>query len=319
MLCAMLCKMFKTQTQIIKIMKKKYFAKSWLMGISLIFIIAVWSVLIEPNIIKIEKISLNIKNLPTSFDGAKIVHLSDLHSKNYGKTEKKVLKILNRLNPDFVFLTGDIVDWSTNDFKSCQVFWKELSKNFAGKVFAVYGNHEHKNSQFKTFNKLFRETKIEVLDNQSEKIYRGGDFIELVGIDDPYPGCKELGYGGFQKKCSDYLQKNYNNNLRAAVGEIENEKIPKILLSHSPEVFREVKKFNKKIDLVLTGHTHGGQINIPFFVNFILPLHYDQQYKKGLFKENSIYLYVNRGVGNSGLPIRFNSFPEIALIEIRSE
>ncbi len=90
---------------------------------------------------------------------------------------------------------------------------------------------------------------------------------------------------------------------------------PKILLAHSPEIFRKVK--GRDIDLVLVGHTHGGQINIPFITNLFLPLKYDKKYKNGLFRVNSTYLYVNRGTGTTFLPIRFNSFPEIALIKVK--
>jgi len=91
--------------------------------------------------------------------------------------------------------------------------------------------------------------------------------------------------------------------------------VPKILLAHSPEIFRKVK--NKKIDLVLVGHTHGCQINIPFLCDFIVPLKYDKQYKRGLFKENGVYMYVNKGIGETFLPVRFNSPPEITLIELK--
>jgi len=240
---------------------------------------------------------LEIKGLPSFFIGTKIALLTDIHSKNYGEKEKKILKILNQLNPDFIFLAGDIVDWSAKNLTSCQKFWKELNKNHYGKVFAVYGNHEHLNPRFKTFNKLFRETEIEVLNNQTKKIEKNKKFVYLIGVDDPH-----LGY----------------DNLNKAMEEIDaDDQNPKILLSHSPEIFRAVKNSNKKIDLVLAGHTHGAQVNIPFLSDLILPLKYDKKYKAGLFKENSTYLYVSRGIGNSGLEIRFNSFPEITLIEIR--
>jgi hypothetical protein len=89
------------------------------------------------------------------------------------------------------------------------------------------------------------------------------------------------------------------------------------MLAHSPEIFRRIKSQN--IDLVLTGHTHGGQVNIPFITNFFLPVKYGRKYKSGLFKEDSTYLYVNRGVGTTLLPFRFNAPPEITLIELNQE
>jgi len=78
-----------------------------------------YSFIFEPNNIQVEKINIEIENLPKEFEGAKIVHLTDFHSKNFGEREKRVLKIVKDLNPDFVFITGDFVDHSTEDFDSC--------------------------------------------------------------------------------------------------------------------------------------------------------------------------------------------------------
>lgn len=258
-----------------------------------IILISVWSFFIEPNFIKIEEISIKIENLPPSFKGIKIAHLSDFHSKKFGKRERKVLKILSDLNPNFIFITGDIINWNTKNLSSCQIFWKELSKNFKNKIFVVYGNHDHWNRNFQTFDEFFRESGIKVLNNQSEKIEKNGEFIYLIGVDDP-----NLGY----------------DNLSKAMGKIEiNDKNPKILLAHSPEIFRKIKNSFFQINLILTGHTHGGQVDIPFLTNLILPLKYDKKYKRGFFKESLTHLYVNRGVGFSGLPMRLNCFPEITL------
>ena len=253
----------------------------------------IWGVFVEPRQIRVEKFSLKIKNLPPSFKNLKILHLSDFHSKKFGQKEKKVLEILNQLNPDFIFITGDIVDWTTRDFEGSQKFWKELSKNYESRIFGVYGNHDHRNKNFRDLNIFLKESKIEILNNESRKIERGKDYIYLIGVADPH-----LGYDDIEK-----AMKGIEGNA------------PKILLAHSPEIFRKINE--KDIDLVLVGHTHGGQINIPIFADLILPLKYDKKYKSGLFKENSIYLYVNRGTGETILPIRINAFPEVTLIELK--
>lgn len=260
-----------------------------------LILIGIWGFFIEPNLIKIEKISLKIKDLPSSFENIKIAHLTDLHSKKFGKKEEKILKILAQLNPDFIFITGDIIDWETYDFESCQRFWKALSKDYQGRIFGVYGNHEHRNRNFRKLNDFFRESQIEILNNESRKLIKKGDFIYLIGVDDPH-----LGY----------------DDLEKAMEKVK-EDAPRILLAHSPEIFRKVK--DKNIDLVLVGHTHGGQINLPILGNLILPLKYDKKYKRGLFFENSTYMYVNRGIGETFLPIRINSFPEIILIKLISK
>jgi len=261
----------------------------------LIFVIllGLWSFFVEPKTIKTEQVSIDINNLPLSFKGVKIVHLSDLHSKNFGEREREILENLKQLNPEFVFITGDFVDWIAQDLESCQSFWKELSANYPQRVFGVLGNHDHRHPKFKTLRNLLKESGIEILENETKKIEKDDCFLYLIGVDDPHEG-----YDDFER----------------AVAEIKNQ-APKILLAHSPEIFRKVK--GKGINLVLVGHTHGGQINIPFLTDFFLPLKYDKQYKSGLFKEKSTYLYVNRGIGTTFLPLRFNAPPEITLIELR--
>ena len=262
-------------------------------SIALVILPGIWGFFIEPNMIKIEKLSLEINNLPPSFEGVKILHLTDLHSKGFGKKEKRVLGLVSQLRPDFIFITGDIVDWRTRDIESCQKFWKEIAKNYQGRVFGVYGNHDHRNRNFKKLNTLFAKSGIKILNNETVKLERGESFIYLVGVDDPH-----LGYDNIEKAM---------RNLK--------EGFPKILLAHSPEIFQKVK--NRKIDLILTGHTHGCQVNLPFLCDLFIPLKYDKQYKRGLFNENGIYMYVNRGIGETFLPIRFNSPPEITLIELK--
>jgi predicted MPP superfamily phosphohydrolase len=273
-------------------MKKRVFFFFLILAIFFIF----WIFFIEPYSIKVEKLELKIKNLPSSFEKIKIAHLTDLHSKKFGFREKKVIEILEKLKPDYIFVTGDIVDWQTKDLLAIKNFWQKISEKFYQKIFGVYGNHEHRNPRFKKLDNLFSESKIKILNNQSLILKKDGDFIYLIGVDDPH-----LGF----------------DNLEKAMKEVKNE-APKILLAHSPEIFRKIKEKNIKVDLILVGHTHGCQINLPILDNFLLPLKYDKIYKRGLFKEDSIYLYVNRGIGTTFLPIRLNSFPEIALITLKS-
>lgn len=274
-----------------------------------VVLLGLWSFFMESKTIKIERVLIEIKNLPSSFKEIQIIHLSDLHSKNFGERENKILEVLEQLNPDFIFITGDFIDWTTQDLKSCQNFWKKLSENHPGKIFGVLGNHDHRHPKFKTIKDLLEESGMKILNNESIILRRNEDVIYpvkprpqpeggangvyLIGVDDPHEGY---------------------DNIEKAIIEIKAE-MPKILLAHSPEIFRKVK--GRNIDLVLVGHTHGGQINIPFITNFFIPLKYDKKYKNGLFRINSTYLYVNRGLGTTFLPIRFNASPEITLIELK--
>ncbi len=259
---------------------------------SIIFLVS-WSVLIEPNIVVIEEPVLDVEDLPVEWEDATIVHLTDFHSRGFDGRERKVLKILDKLNPDFIFITGDIVDWSTKDLESCQEFWKEICKNREGKVFGVLGNHDHRNVKFHKLPKVLEESGIEILYNESIIIEHNQKPIYLIGVDDPH-----LGY----------------DDLEKAMEQVDGNFF-KILLAHSPEIFRKVK--DKNIDVVLVGHTHGCQMNIPFLRNYFLPLNYDKQYKRGIFKQDNTYMYVNRGIGTTALPIRLNALPEVALIRLK--
>lgn len=261
-----------------------------------VLLLEYYAVMFEPNNIQIERQIITIKNLSQSFDGVKIVQLSDFHSWWFGPREKKVLKILEELNPDFVFITGDFVDPITKfvtdrDLSSVKIFWQRLVKQYENRLFAVLGNHD----SLPVKNSLVISG-IQILDNKHEKIFYKEDIngVYLIGVDDPWTGRDDL--------------------PKAMKGVEENQ--PKILLAHGPEIIDKAVK--EKIDLVLAGHTHGGQVNIPVLGRLIQPLSkYGKRYTKGLFKIEDTYLYVNRGVGTSFFPIRFDSPPEITLIELR--
>lgn len=260
----------------------------------LIVLFCFWGFLIEPNIIKVERLTIRIKNLPNSFNNLKIVHLTDTHLTNFGKKEKKVINIVSRLKPDLIVITGDIIDERTRDLKPCRLFFEGLSKNYQGKIFAVYGNHDHLTKKFEGLGNVLKENGVCVLDNESRKLCKGKDFIYLIGVDDPY-----LGYDDIDK----------------ATNGLEKNRI-KILLAHSPDIHKGAK--DKNISLILVGHAHGCQVNIPFLCNLFLPLRYSKKYKMGLFKSGSTYMYVNRGIGEVIAPVRINSFPEIGLIKLVS-
>lgn len=278
---------------------KKRFKKLFLLIAFLISIISLfyYSFIFEPNNIQVEKISIEIENLPEEFESAKIVHLTDFHSHNFGEREKRVLGIIKDLNPDFVFITGDFIDHNTKDINSCQKFWQELSNQHQGKVFGVLGNHEHwlKSPDIDAIKRMLERNGIVILNNGNKKIYKDENYIYLLGVDDPD---SEL------------------DDLPKAIIDTE-ENIPKILLAHSPDIIDNLQ--GEKVNLVLAGHTHGGQIVIPFIKPFWVPTKNRGKYASGLFKIDNTYLYVNRGIGMASLQARFNCPPEIAVIELKGK
>ena len=280
-----------------KNIKKRRFKKLFLLIAFLISVISLfyYSFIFEPNNIQVEKISIEIENLPESFNGIKIVHLTDFHSSDFGEREKRVLEILKNLNPDFVFITGDLIDHSTKNLNSCQEFWQELGNQHQGKVFGVLGNHEHwlGSPDVVAIKKLLEKSGISILNNENRKIFQDNNYIYLLGVDDP---------------------DSEKDDLSKAIIDTE-ENIPKILLAHSPDIIDNLRK--EKVDLILTGHTHGGQVVIPFIRPFWTPTKNRGKYASGLFKVNDALLYVNRGIGTAAIPIRFNCPPEIAVIELK--
>lgn len=263
-----------------------------LIGILLFFLVfaPVWGFLIEPNLIRVERVSIKAENAPDFLKDLKILQISDIHLKEFGFREEKVLKIIENIKPDLIFITGDIVDWTTRYLSGLEKFSKDLSVGYQNKIFAVFGNHEHRNNKFKIIEDILKENGIKVLTNESQKLEINGSYFYLIGVDDPHSGY---------------------DNINKALIEVEENSF-KILLAHSPEIFRKTK--DKKINLVLAGHTHGCQVGMPFLCDLFLPLKYDKKYKKGLFKENSTYLYVNRGIGETFFPFRLNALPEITII-----
>ena len=244
--------------------------------------------------IKIERKIIKIENLPQEFEGVKIVHISDLHSSKFNRREKQILTIINQLNPDFIFISGDFVG-PRPDIESINFFWQALGEKYLNRIFGIWGNHDHWYKNFETLKRKLKQSHIEILENENKKLKIGSkkSYIYLIGVDDSYTNRDDL--------------------LKAMQG-ITDKTIPQILLAHSPDIMPKAKE--QGIDLVLAGHNHGGQIVFPFIGPIFVPSRSGRKYLKGLFKENSTYLYVNRGIGTSLLPIR-NVPLEITLIELQ--
>lgn len=253
------------------------------------------------NNLKTENIRLSFSNLPPSFDRFRIVQISDLHASFWvGKDYlMQVVKEVNALEKDLVVITGDIITGSVNDF------WKkwlptikgnylsmvmDVLANLKGKnKLAVLGNHDHwdgKETELLIVKELER-IGFNVLRNSSEKLTKGTESIYVAGTDDYW----------------------FSYNFDKAINNIPKDNF-KILLSHSPDVTIDTQK-ETKIDLALCGHTHGGQIAIPYISQHFIPIKNPSRYFRGLVKEPYGYTYVNRGIGTLIFPFRIGAPPEI--------
>jgi predicted MPP superfamily phosphohydrolase len=266
-----------------------------LLVLALMFVAYIF--LLEPIWIEVTRHEAWFKRLPPEFDGLVIAHLSDLHMTSYGLRERRVLAVLEKAKPGAIVMTGDLISTGT-DRAAVHQFLKDLqrlSPPFG--LWAVLGNHEHSDTLAKDgdgMRRFFNEAGVSLLVNAAGRIGRGVDTLTFIGVDDPYTGHDRLG---------DALKGMQRTPFA-------------ILLSHSPEIFFQADL--ARIDLVLAGHTHGGQMRLPWFGALWLPPG-SELYESGWFAGGNAKMYVTRGVGTSLLPIRFLSRPEVPLITLKRE
>lgn len=251
-----------------------------LLIILLIFII--WVVFIEPYILTVKTVKIQDSQLA----GLKIVFATDLHYKKYEKFRLiRDVKKINAQNPDIVLLGGDFVNGhkqgSALDY---DVIGGELGKLISKYgTFAVLGNHDVWQNAAEISENL-KKNNVTVLKNSNAK----AGNVYIAGVED--------------------LQ-TQNPDIEKA---LKNTKKPVILLTHTPDV---IEKVPENVNLTLTGHLHGGQINFPFHGAITAPSKYGTKYAYGMFDVKGRKLFVSRGIGTSILPIRFLCPPEIVVIE----
>ena len=254
-------------------------------------LVGCYPVLIERNIVQINRYKVSLSNLPSSFHGFTIAHLTDIHlgflvSKSF--VEGIVHKTVN-LNTDAIVCTGDYVH-KRNTIKEIETVWPILSKLKARYgVYSVLGNHDHWADTGRSL--YWLERTGQDIRHKCKPIYKGRDRI-LIG------GCGD--YWGDELKidkaflCSD-------------------EKDCRLLLSHNPDSVDS--QFATPLSLVISGHTHGGQVVIPFLGAPILPVK-NKNYSSGLIDTPKTKLFISRGIGWAIYPVRFNCYPEIAVLEL---
>ena len=241
--------------------------------------------------------------IPEAFAGFRIAQVSDLHNKDFGEGYGQLLTLLSQINPDIIVVTGDLIDSRETDLDVALEFAWQAGK--IARVYYVSGNHEARVPEYEDLKIGLVKAGVVILENQKVEITREGESITLMGIDDP----------SFQE---DYLFGDSESVARQAIENLQNESDGyTILLSHRPELFDLYVE--TEMDLVFSGHAHGGQFRLPFIGGLVAPNQgFFPQYDAGLFSEGSTNMIVSRGVGNSIIPIRFNNRPEIVLVTLRN-
>lgn len=232
---------------------------------------------------------------------ARIVLVSDLHSHIYGDNQKKIARLIRKQNPDIIALAGDIAD-DVAPIEGSKLFLTAI-RNIAP-AYYVTGNHEFYYEDIDFIKSTFRKYGVKVLENNYEEIDINGAKFIIGGVDDP-----EI--DSYKKVDFDWI-----GEMKETFSKLEDQPGYKILLSHRPE-FVEVYK-TIPMDLVLSGHSHGGQIRIPFLINGILAPNqgWFPKYAGGLYKHDEFTHVISRGVSiNPKLPRIFNP-PEVVVIDI---
>ncbi len=242
------------------------------------------------------------EDLPESFEGFRILQVSDFHNTDFGDdiTEK-----IAEEKPDIIVITGDLIDFYETNLQISLDFIEKIVK--IAPVYYVTGNHEYRIAEYPDFRNKIEAFGVKILEGKTEKIVRNGEEISISGVDD-------FSYFG-----SAYLDENLMN-LENELSEISAEKANtvSILLSHRPELFDSYVKAD--FDLVFCGHAHGGQIRLPFLGGILAPSQgFFPEYDGGIYSEDGTDMVVSRGLGNSVFPFRINNRPELISVVLKGE
>jgi len=249
-----------------------------------------WATLIEPNWPAVEQIGVTLPRLPARLEGLRVAQLSDLHISSYttaGDIERAAALAM-RQSPDVIVLTGDFIWREVWQYAEELVEPLRTLRAPLG-VYAVLGNHDHwEDAALAT--RVLGEAGVTLLLNQAVRLDAGAP-LWLAGLDDVW-----------ERK----------HDMAAALAGAPDDEC-KLLLVHEPDYADEAARY--PVDLQLSGHSHGGQINLPGYGRPVLP-YLGRKYPAGLYQVGPLALYTNRGIGVIAPPVRFNCPPEVTLLTL---
>ena len=247
--------------------------------------------------------TISSRGLPDAFDGYRIAQVSDLHNAEFGGGNQRLLDMLREAEPDMIAITGDLIDSRKTNIAVALAFAEEAVR--IAPCYYVSGNHEARVPEYRELKAGLEAAGVTVLDDARVEIEISGKSITIIGVNDP-------------SFLADYLTSDAAVMDRK-LSELSSEDAGfAILLSHRPELFDTYAAHD--MDLVLTGHAHGGQFRLPLIGGLIAPNQgLFPKYDDGLYSEGNTNMIVSRGLGNSIIPFRFNNRPEVVLIELKSQ
>ena len=282
-------------------MKKLNKKSVLIVSVLIILCLGIWT-LWGNTALEVNEYEIASNRIPEAFSGFRIAQVSDLHNAEFGEGNEKLIGLLSQTDPDMIVITGDLIDSRHTDIEIALEFARQAIK--LAPVYFVSGNHEARVPEYEDLKIGLVKAGVVILENQKVQITREGESITIMGIDDP----------SFQE---DYLFGDAVSVTSSALSEIQNESDRyTVLLAHRPELFETY--VDAGVDLVFSGHAHGGQFRLPFIGGLVAPNQgFFLEYDAGLFSEGSTTMIVSWGVGNSIIPIRFNNRPEIVVAELK--
>ena len=241
------------------------------------------------------------EHLDAEFDGYRIVQISDLHNAKFGKNNQKLVDMIRECDPDMIVLTGDLVDSNHTNVDRAVQFVDEIVKICP--VYYVTGNHEYwlEASEYDELMSGLTGAGAVILDDQVVEISRGDAKFRLVGLD--------------EKSLADGTLGTLLNNAQNVAHEDSEKKEFTVVLAHEPQYF--ARYASAGVDLVLSGHAHGGQFRLPFVGGIVAPdQEFFPEYTAGEYYMDSTEMIVSRGLGNSVIPVRLFNYPEIVCVEL---
>lgn len=250
-----------------------------------------------------------LSGLPKEFDGCRIVHLSDLHNKRFGKRQKRLLACVSACKPDYIVLTGDLADKRrTRDERFLPA--RELCEGLVkiAPVFAAMGNHETEKNRVEKMTAVLEACGVTVLADKTALLHKNGASLPVIGLADIAVSAERFGnrQGSFAH-CT-VLKELYHGAGEGCA----------ILLSHRPHLVPIYRAAG--VPLVLSGHAHGGQIRLPFIGGLLAP---EQglfpKYTSGVHKLGAVTMVISRGLGNSLFPFRIFNRPEVVCLQLKAK
>lgn len=268
-----------------------------------------YGTLVERNRFRVKRIEIVSQTLPSSFDGYRIVHISDMHLMSFAGRERALERAVGKINalePDLIAFTGDLVTLGPEELDGLQDILSAMKARDG--VYAVLGNHDYseyrrhdsqqaKRESLEVLKRRIREMGWYLLLNENHSIIRGEDKLSVIGVENISGNRSFRTYGNFQQ---------------ARIGA---DGAYKILLSHDPSHWRAEVVGKSDVDLTLSGHTHAMQISLLGWSPSSLM--YDEY--RGLYNQGEQYLYVNTGLGQTAVNARFGATPEITLITLKTK